>query len=71
MKRRTGQAAWIAYLGALLIILCFYPDLDGILDRSFILHALWHIAIFTGAAMLVYGLETLRSYARRYRRMTS
>ncbi|WP_067932178.1 hypothetical protein [Alicyclobacillus kakegawensis] len=69
MKRRTTQATLAAYVGTLLVIIGFYPDLDRVLDAHVLLHALWHIAIFTGAALIVFGLETLRSYARRPRRM--
>ncbi|MCL6631126.1 MAG: hypothetical protein K6T63_00715 [Alicyclobacillus herbarius] len=71
MKRRSTNAALAAYFGALLIVICFYPDLDSVLDQHLFLHALWHIAIFTGAALLVYGLESLRTYARQSRRITS
>lgn len=71
MKKQTGRATVMAYLGAILMIVSFIPNLSRYLSQPFWLHALWHFSIFAGAALLVYGLETLRSLARRYRRMTT
>ncbi|MCL6637133.1 MAG: hypothetical protein K6T26_04205 [Alicyclobacillus sp.] len=71
MKRSVGQAAFLAYLGALLLIAGFYPTLAQRVEGSRLLHALLHVELFIGAAFLVYGLETLRSLARRHRRMIS
>ncbi|QQE78027.1 hypothetical protein [Alicyclobacillus sp. SO9] len=71
MKRQAGKATFYAYIGAVLILVSFIPGLATFLSRSLLLHALWHFAIFAGAALMVYGLESLRSLARRYRRMTS
>lgn len=71
MKRSTGQATFCAYTGAILLLLAYFPGLQDFIDQTRFLHALWHVGIFFGAAMLVYGLETLRAYARRYRRMTT
>lgn len=70
MKHRTLRATISAYLGAALISGGFYPGLDTWLASIPILHAVWHVAVFIGGALLIYGLETLRLYARRYRRMT-
>jgi len=71
MKRLSLQASWFAYLGAILLISAFYPGLDALFDKYPILHSIWHLWLFTGAAALIYGLETLRSLARRHRRMTA
>lgn len=69
MKRISAKASFFAYLGAFLLFVGLYPGLDDLLDRYRFLHAIWHISVFAGAAFLVYGLETLRSYARRLRRI--
>ncbi|MDQ0191487.1 hypothetical protein JI721_03350 [Alicyclobacillus cycloheptanicus] len=71
MKRSTRKATLSAYLGAVLLVVGFYPGLDSILDRIPMLHALWHLWLFIGAALLIYGLESLRILARRYHRMTT
>jgi predicted membrane channel-forming protein YqfA (hemolysin III family) len=71
MKRTAKQATILAYVGVLLMIVGFYPGADELIDRVRILHALWHILVFLGAALFVYGLETLRTLARRHRRMVS
>ncbi|GMA51573.1 hypothetical protein GCM10025857_29300 [Alicyclobacillus contaminans] len=69
MKRTIGQASLLCYLGAALLIMCYFPGLQESTESIRFLHALWHVALFVGAACLVYGIETLRSYARRYRRL--
>jgi hypothetical protein len=71
MKRTANQATLCAYLGALLLIVAYFPGLQERLEQTPLLHALWHISLFVGAGLLVYGLETLRAYARRYRKMTT
>lgn len=71
MKRQAGRATLYSYVGAVLILVSFIPGLADFLSQSVLLHATWHFAIFAGAALLVYGLESLHSLARRYRRMTS
>ncbi|MCL6548844.1 MAG: hypothetical protein K6T30_08035 [Alicyclobacillus sp.] len=71
MKRRTGQATLLAYLGVLMLVIGFYPVSHDLLDRMRLVHAAWHLWLFMGAALLVYGLETLRSLARRHQRMTT
>ncbi|MBX5437165.1 MAG: hypothetical protein IRZ33_08105 [Alicyclobacillaceae bacterium] len=71
MKRRTGQAALLAYLGAVMLVIGFYPMAAELMERLRIVHAAWHLWLFFGAALLVYGLETLRSLARRHQRMTT
>lgn len=70
MKVSTGRAAASAYLGAICLVISFYPGLNHQFIRFPLLHALWHCWLFIGAALLVYGLESLRTMARRYRRMT-
>jgi predicted membrane channel-forming protein YqfA (hemolysin III family) len=70
VKRTTGQATLLAYTGVILLISAYFPGLQQRMASIRFLHALWHVAIFVGAACLVYGLETLRGYARRYRRLT-
>jgi hypothetical protein len=71
VKRTANQATLFAYVGALLLIVAYFPGLQERLEQTPILHVLWHVGLFIGAAFLVYGLETLRAYARRYRRMTT
>lgn len=71
MKRSTTQPALCAYLGAVLLVVAFYPGLDEWFDGVPMLHALWHLWLFVGAALLIYGLESLRTMARRYHRMTT
>ncbi|MCF8566195.1 hypothetical protein LLE49_15825 [Alicyclobacillus tolerans] len=71
MKRSSAKAYVMAYLGVILLIVGFYPGLPAELDHVRFLHALWHVWLFVGAALLIYGLETLRQMARRHRRMTS
>jgi predicted membrane channel-forming protein YqfA (hemolysin III family) len=70
MKRSTGQATLLAYLGIGMIILAYFPGIQERLESVRFFHATWHVLLFVGAACVVYGLETLRSYARRHRRMT-
>lgn len=53
-----------------MIVAGYYPALADTFDHVRALHALWHVIIFIGAALLIYGLETLRVYAKRHRRMT-
>lgn len=60
-----------AYLGAILLTASFSPSLDVFFDKYRILHALWHVTLFLGAALLVFGLESLRNISRRYRRMAN
>lgn len=71
MKRSANQATLCAYVGALLLIIAYFPGLQERLEQTRLLHALWHVSLFVGAALLVYGLETLRAFARKYRRMTT
>lgn len=71
MKHSTAQATFSAYAGAILLVLSFYPALDVWMGAVPLLHTLWHLWLLVGAAMLIYGLETLRTLARRYRRMTT
>jgi len=68
MKRSASNATLAAYLGILLLLICYFPGMNQTLERIRILHALWHVAIFVGAAMLVYGLETLRLQVGRAHR---
>lgn len=70
MKRSVSYATVLAYVGVLLILAAYYPGLSTRFDSVRVLHALWHVVIFVGAALLIYGLETLRTYAKRHRRMT-
>ncbi|KPV39901.1 hypothetical protein [Alicyclobacillus ferrooxydans] len=70
MKRSIGYATVLAYVGAILIVGAYYPGMDAHLDGVRAFHAIWHLMIFVGAALLIYGLETLRTYAKRHRRMT-
>ncbi|WP_029421503.1 hypothetical protein [Alicyclobacillus macrosporangiidus] len=71
MKRTVGQATLCAYIGVVLLLAGFFPGLPDTLPDYRLVHALWHVMVFVGAALLVYGLETLRLLARRHRRMTS
>lgn len=71
MKRSVSNSVLCAYLGAFLLIACYYPGLNAELERVRILHALWHVAIFIAAALIVFGLETLRRQASLTRRTTS
>ncbi len=70
MKRTTGQATLLAYLGVGMLILAYFPGIQERIENTRFFHAAWHVLLFVSAACVVYGLETLRSYARRYRRMT-
>lgn len=70
MKASAGQAALFAYLGAALLVIGVFPGLIDSFGSMPLLHALWHLWLFVGAALLIYGLESLRTMARRYRRMT-
>ncbi|MCL6453306.1 MAG: hypothetical protein K6T78_06690 [Alicyclobacillus sp.] len=67
MKRRISNAAFTAYIGAVLLILAYIPGLDAVMDSVRLLHALWHVDIVIGAGLLVYGVETLRRRARQRR----
>lgn len=71
MKRISNKAHLLAYLGVILLIIGFYPTLPASLSQVRLLHAIWHVWLFVGAAMFIYGLETLHRLARRHRRITS
>lgn len=71
MKRTSNKAHLIAYLGVILLLAGFYPALPASFTEVRLLHALWHVWLFVGAAMFIYGLETLHRLARRHRRMTT
>ena len=71
VKRSSSNAYLLAYLGVLLLILGFYPSLPNVFSEFRFLHALWHVWLFLGAALFVYGLESLHKLARRHRRMTT
>lgn len=71
MKHSTTQATFCAYAGAILLVLSFYPALDVRMNAVPMLHTLWHLWLLVATAMLIYGIETLRTLARRYRRMTT
>ncbi len=71
MKRKTGRAAIWAYIGAVLLVASFNPNLDALFDHYRLLHAVWHLMLFVASALLVFGLESLRHLARRYRHLTS
>lgn len=70
MKRSASNATLFAYIGAVVLIASYYPAWNATLDRIPLLHALWHVATFVGAALLIYGLETLRRLARKSRRIS-
>ena len=70
MKRSVAYATVLAYLGVILMIAAYFPSLADKISGNRALHALWHVIIFVGAALLIYGLETLRTYAKRHRKMT-
>lgn len=71
MKRASNKAYLLAYLGVILLIVGFYPALPPSLTQVRFLHAIWHVWLFVGAAMFIYGLETLHRLARRHRRITN
>lgn len=71
MRRSASQACLLTYVGTVLLIIGFYPGTGNLLDPYRWLHGIWHIWMFIGAGLVVYGLETLRSIARRHRRMTT
>ncbi|QSO51958.1 hypothetical protein JZ785_24880 [Alicyclobacillus curvatus] len=70
MKRSVAYATILAYVGAILMVAAYFPGLADRVDGIRALHAIWHVLIFVGAALLIYGLETLRTYANRHRKMT-
>jgi hypothetical protein len=70
MKRTVFRATLCAYLGLVLLVASFFPLPDEWFDAHPLLHSVWHLAKFASAALLVYGLETLRNLARRHRRLT-
>lgn len=71
MKRKASRAAIWAYIGAILLVVSFSPSMDALLDKYRLLHAIWHLALFIGAAFLVFGLESMRHLARRQRHLTN
>lgn len=71
MKRASNQAHLLAYLGVILLLVGFYPELPASFTQDRLIHALWHVWLFIGAALFIYGLETLHRIARRHRRMTT
>lgn len=71
MKRKASRAAIWAYIGAILLVVSFSPSMDTLLDKYRLLHAIWHLALFIGAAFLVFGLESMRHLAKRHRHLTS
>lgn len=68
MKASIRTASLFGYLGALLLIVSYFPALDNILDTSRALHAIWHVAVFVAAGLFVYSIEALRRYAMLSRR---
>ncbi|GGJ11543.1 hypothetical protein GCM10010885_21080 [Alicyclobacillus cellulosilyticus] len=68
MKRTARQATWAAYLGVICVLVGMSPAGADLMDRVPVLHAVWHLWLFIGAALMVYGLETLRWLTRRHRR---
>jgi len=68
MKRASNHAATLAYLGVVLVVIGMSPDIP-IWQNSNLFHGLLHVLIFAGAALFFYGLETLRRFAGRHRRM--
>lgn len=67
MRQANTKASILSYLGAMLLLVGLYPVPDAWLERMPAVHSLWHLWLFIGAALLIYGLETLRRLARRSR----
>ncbi|MBX6351963.1 MAG: hypothetical protein IRZ10_01410 [Thermoflavifilum sp.] len=69
MKKSALRATLLAYLGLVLLVASFLPMPDAWFDMHPVLHTTWHLAKLISAALIIYGLETLRLLARRQRRL--